>query len=197
MNDESFEGKLSEMRELYQENKDVATKHMNICIRGTKNEISDIKNNKKLSKPEKMWLWGVIIVIMLAGLLNFSQYYMYFFGALFFFSGHFVALKVRGFGLVFLFSHSITGMCLMVASQLNLYDGEVFVPSALLSDISQNALIYVGGAALAFIVATVLVIVYNISNKVKEMDHSFLYPITIYAVGFIMACLFTRVMFLI
>ena len=195
MNNDVFENKLNEIRDLYQKDPQITGKAVNRCIQNIAGEIRYKKQNQ-MNKIDKYGIGILIAIIALAGFLNPSQYFFYFFGMIFFLSGHFVAIKVKGFGLIFLFSHSVTGMGIMISSFFSLLESSSIKISALLSDLSQNALMYLSGAAFICVVATIVVIIYNLSDRFKALNHSILYALSLYAIGFIMFGLFSKIVYL-
>ena len=140
-----------------------------------------------LTKEEKIVLFLLSLIILLEGLFILrtnGNLYMYFFGFAFFLSGHFVGMNVVGFGLIFLFSHSVTGMGIMIASMLNIFN------NPLLTDLSTSEYCYLIIALSLFIIATTYVIIYNLSWKIKEIKYSKYIPLVIYIIGFLMVGLF-------
>ena len=143
-----------------------------------------------LTKEEKIVLFLLSLIILLEGLFILrtnGNLYMYFFGFAFFLSGHFVGMHEKGFGLIFLFSHSVTGMCIMIVSMLNAVD------NPLLTDLSIKEYCYLIVMFFFFIIATIYVIVYNLSTKIKLIKYSKFIPLVIYTIGFLMAGLFNIV----
>jgi len=143
--------------------------------------------NDLLSKQEKIVLLILSLIILLEGLLILTidgNIYMYYFGFVFFMAGYFIGISEKGFGLIFLFSHSVTGMGLMIASMLNVFN------NPLLTDLSTIEYCYLIIALSLFIIATTYVIIYNLSWKIKEIKYSKYIPLVIYIIGFLMVGLF-------
>ena len=84
----------------------------------------------------------------------------------------------------------------MISSFFSLLESSSIKISALLSDLSQNALMYLSGAAFICVVATIVVIIYNLSDRFKALNHSILYALSLYAIGFIMFGLFSKIVYL-
>ena len=148
-------------------------------------DIEAEKLSHKFSKEEIMTLVFLSVIILIEGIYfiniktDSTRVMLFIFGYLFFLSGHFVGMYVKKFGLIFLFSHSLTGICFMVGSLVG-----KLITSPLLSDISQNAILHFQMAALLIIAAIVYIIVYNLNDKVKTYWYSSYLPLVAYVLAF-------------
>ena len=146
-------------------------------------------------RNQKIILVILSVIVLLEGLLNLlikrdagSNYLaleVYFFGYVFFLSGYFIGMNEKGFGIIFLFSHGVIGLLIMCFSFLQ---DSFSVP--LLSDLPRNAGNYLCATLSFFVVATINVIAYNISDRVKQTKYSVYIPLILYIIGFAMVGLF-------
>lgn len=137
---------------------------------------------------DKFMLSILIIIIIFVGLFNLQEFPMYLFGVVFFLAGHFVGMFVPIFGLIFLLSHSVTGMGLMIGSLL----GEFFT-SPIMSDNPKNIFTYLAINAVLYVVATLTVVIHNLSNEFKMRKYAIVLPMAIYTVAFIMSAILPRI----
>ena len=139
--------------------------------------LKELSINKKtiFSDLDFEMLYTVVIVIfiVLIGLINLSAYPIYIGGIVFFLAGIFVALYVSKFGLVFLFSHGLTGLFVMVASQIGSFDENSFANFLpLLSDNPSIAIyLYIGLGIIIFCAAFILTILHNLSDNFKNIKN--------------------------
>ena len=120
------------------------------------------KNNTikfSIKDNPKMKIFYVILmcfVIVLLGLSNLENFPMYFFGSIFFFAGLFVGLFVPVFGLIFLFSHGLTGFSLMI--------------SALNENLSSP--IYSDASGYAYVILIVLMVIFALLGFIFTILHN-------------------------
>lgn len=188
-NREKFDDYIIELREMYEKNPTVALQE----ARASLQRMRSRKNGRKrgiLSDINIEVLGTCIFAILIAllGLLNIESIPMYIFGLVFFLAGHLVGMREKGLGLVFLFSHGVTGLCIMVASQI----GELF-SSPLIDDLPKDAYFYMIIALVLFVMALLMVILYNLSDNLKSIKGSILIPILLYAIAFLMVVFFPRI----
>ena len=106
----------------------------------------------------------LITIIVLIGLINISSSYLfYLMGIVFFLSGIFIGFNEKGFGLIFLFSHGFSGLCLMIGSQI--YD---VINNPLLHDNAYNVWIYMGIGVLLIIIAFLIAVFINLSDNLRH-----------------------------
>ena len=104
-----------------------------------------------------------MLVIVFIGLLSYKTEFVYYIGLIFFIAGVFFELYVPYFGLVFLFSHGLTGLGVMISGLC----GSVF-NLFLTGDASIGIYIICAVSVLIFIAAFIMGVLYNISNNFKS-----------------------------
>ena len=189
--DEKLDNCIDELKRLYEVDPKRAIKE----VERFNANLKSIVFSKQPSEVEKrnniIVLVVLSIIILLEGLFiltgsgKVASIGLYFAGFLFFISGHFVGMNDKGYGLIFLFSHSVTGMCLMISSML----GNI-INNPILSDLPTNGYYYLLATIAMFVVATIYVIIFNLSERVKQIKYSRFIPLIIYIIGFAMAGLF-------
>lgn len=187
---------IDELEKVYQSNPDLAIKeaHDSLLRLGLYNDNSS--NTKyRYSNNSLGSVFGdinidILITVLLAifgiclGFINFMNpdySAMWFVGYIFFIAGHFIGMYVPVFGLIFLFSHSITGLSIMNASIL-----EPILKNPIMQDNPKNIFLYISIVIGIYIIATLLVILHNLSNKLKKRNHMMFIPLGIYTIGFIL-----------
>ena len=187
---------IDELEKVYQSNPDLAIKeaHDSLLRLGVYNDKSP--NTKyRYSNNSLGSVFGdinidILITVLLAifgaclGFFNMSDSNfagMWFFGYIFFIAGHFIGMYVPIFGLIFLFSHSITGLSIMNASII-----EPILKNPIMQDNPKNVFIYISIVIGIYIIATLLVILHNLSSKLKEKKHMMFIPLSIYTLGFVL-----------
>ena len=119
----------------------------------------------------KAILIGSIIIILLVGLLplktgDIECIPFYYFGFIFFIAGFFIGTSIPGFGIIFLFSHGLTGLGLMtVPLLLNITNNPY------MTDNPKNIYIYLGVICALFAVAVIKTIIDSL-NKLKNISFS-------------------------
>jgi hypothetical protein len=120
----------------------------------------------------KAILIGSIIIILLVGLLplktgDVESIPFYYFGFIFFIAGFFIGTSIPGFGIIFLFSHGMTGLGLMtVPTLLNI------INNPYMTDNPKNIYIYLGVICVLFAVAVIKTIIDSL-NKLKNISFSY------------------------
>lgn len=128
----------------------------------------------------------VIIILLLGIVAIVNNNIIYYFGCAFFIAGLYIGLTVPKFGLLFLISHGMTGIGFMLVPQVS-----NILKSPYLSDVPGNDIIILLYCALfCFIIAFIMTVIYNLSDKVKINKYFLpvifiLYLITISIVLFI------------
>ena len=110
---EEFNGYIDKLKDAYDNNPNKVSKE----VRDTLIRLKLIKRGKFLSDVNKSTVFLIIeiLLIVLIGLLSYKTGFVYYGGLIFFIAGVFIGLYVPYFGIVFLFSHGLTGLCIMVA----------------------------------------------------------------------------------
>lgn len=176
-----FDSKIEKLRELYNLKPTETINEINKAIINLKNGKSE--SFEEVKNSNKALISGIFAVcIFLISITNIKygsdQFMMYFFGTIFFLAGLFVGLNVPVFGIIFLFSHGVTGLGVMCASKI-----KSILESPLMTDSPTN-LQYLLVLGVGLIVAGIIsVIFYNVSYKIKEQKYSLLIILAIFAAG--------------
>ena len=122
--------------------------------------------------------------IVLLGLSNLENFPMYFFGSVFFFAGLLIGLFAPFFGLIFLFSHGLTGFSLMInALNENL-------ASPVYSDASGYAYVILISLMVSFaLLGFIFTIIHNIKIN-KDNKYRLLLPFIFFFISLFIAALF-------
>lgn len=182
MND--YEKYEKEMNELHNTN----SESIKVDIRGSKR--NKLFNNK--IRLENLWMGIFIVIIALLGIVailkNDGEGVMYYFGMIFFIAGYFVGIKVPAFGIIFLFSHGMTGLGIMLAALSDTQMNDFPIDLKVFDDISITNISYTAIGYIFLVLGFITAIIYNlsiISGKVREKDYLKLVPIGIFTVGLV------------
>ncbi len=134
----------------------------------------DYKISKKTLEPKndhKIFIKLLIIfalLLILIGLTSFkynvNNFPFYYFGLAFFIGGLCVGLFVQGMGILFLFSHGLTGICIILLNQIT-----YILKNPVVSDSGSNIYMWIGSSIILTIIGIILTIIYNISNRLKNV----------------------------
>ncbi len=184
----------NKLKQLHEINPKMAKKEIKLFNSKLNSLIKYEKIEKDKTKPSNKSVLIVLSIIIFLEILflvdtnsDSLSYFLYLFGYAFFLSGHFIGMNVPYAGIVFLFTHSVTGMCIMISSLV----GKSIV-SPVITDLSQTAINYLVICLILFILATLYVIAYNISSKVREVKYSNYIPLCIYILAFAMTGMFNH-----
>lgn len=110
----------------------------------------------------------IIIEYLCIPLFKFDMevFQMFLFGSIFFFSGLFVSMQAKYFGLIFLFSHGVTGLGIMLGFML-LNDKSKLI----LSDVSSNKMSFLKYGEVIIIIGIILSIIYNLNDNWKKKEY--------------------------
>ena len=144
-------------------------------------------NKFSIKDNPKMIVFYVILIcfaIVLLGLSNLENFPMYFFGSVFFFAGLLIGLFTPFFGLIFLFSHGLTGFCLMInALNENL-------ASPIYSDASGYAYVILISLMVSFaLLGFIFTIIHNIKIN-KDNKYRLLLPFIFFFISLFIGALF-------
>ena len=119
-NKESFDSYISKINEYYTKNEKVTINELKEATNRMQNaiEFPNKFRNSIMLNLDKVIIGIFIFLTVLLGLLNIQGFGLYFFGMAFFFSGLFVGMFIKYFGLIFLFSHGLTGFVFMINTML-------------------------------------------------------------------------------
>ena len=162
--DEKFDDCIDELKKLYEVDPQIAVDEVKIFNSKLRNRVFQIETRKNI-----LILIILSAIILLESLLtlisNDSEFILlYFAGFIFFIAGHFIAMNVKGFGLIFLFSHSILGMSLMISPLVGLR-----LDSPIMTDLPLTAHYYLGVTLFMLVTATVYVIAFNLNDRLKKL----------------------------
>ena len=191
-----------ELDELYEKNSNYTLNNFKRFIQRLRNgdEVRDVEDVVATEVNEKKLQIYLCIVIGLIGLLNIKLYFIYLFGIVFFYAGFFIGMNSKDGGIIFLFTHGLTGLFLMVFALLSSFNNGDFIPifnSPIFSDSPTNVYIYLGIAGVLTVIAFIYVINYNLSNKLKKFNYSSVIPLCMFGVAILMTALFKTVFHLI
>ena len=190
--DNLFNLYLAKITDAYQNDKNksyhIIKKYVDILNIDNKKEVkeNDIDNVRFKLDPKFNILYIVIIcfIIILLGLFSLESFPGYFFGSVFFFAGLFIGLFVPIFGLIFLFSHGLTGFCIMMGSIGERFTGPLY------SDASGSGyFMLLGLAAILAICGFIFTILHNI-GILKKHEYGVLIPFLFFLGCFLICALF-------
>lgn len=181
----SFDEKLSEIRKYYVENPQQVDHEVSICLYNIKN--LNIEKKGFLSDVSYDILLFCILSIIIAciGFFHLSNIGLYIFGLVFFIVGLLIGLNTKIFGIIFLFSHGVTGLFIMEGALL----GDI-VNSPIFSDSPTNIYFYFGVNIIIFFISLICSILYNLSDNLKKYKYLKCIILLFYLLGFLMTGLF-------
>ena len=195
MNDDRFSKNIEKINELY-------SRKPSKTIRELDRAISNIEENDDKGflgdvDPGILarCLFGIAIVLL--GFVNPSNFLPYLGGCIFFIAGVMIGLGVKAFGLIFLFSHGITGLIVLCATTLSGGDIESLFGlfnNPIMSDNPRYITIYLIAALLCAVFATISTILYNLSDELKRKKYSIYVPLVLYFLAILMVVIFPRIM---
>lgn len=149
---------------------------------------------------EKLAIVGICLMIALCALLvpNLTSVWMFMGGIVFFLAGLLVGLNEQGFGLIFLFSHGMTGLFAIILSFFsNLENADKpfsIFNNAIFSDggVPNELKIYLGSIIIIFIVALIYSILHNLSPVLKKNKKHMIIILLLYFVAILLTGLTTR-----
>lgn len=147
-------------------------------------------NNIKIDSKTNVTLvmFFVCFLIFMLGFLNIKGIFGYIAGSVFFFAGLFIGLYIKGFGLIFLFSHGMLGLMSMSSSLLGFDFSDSIGP--MLSDGSSFSFIFIIFLiALFYILGVILTILHNLT-KFRERKFAIIFPISCFGIGLLICGLF-------
>lgn len=160
----SFDEKLNKIKELHDKNPVLINYEVDYII-------SKYGLERKID-PKKLKTYISVAFVILCALLGLVNVFsgnvdidisLYYFGILFFLAGLFIGLGVKTFGLIFLFSHGMTGLALMLIPIIKSLKLQVY-----LTDSPTFLLIYLGIIIIAVILAIILTALYNLNDRLKD-----------------------------
>ena len=192
MNDD-IEDLISQIRKLNEKYPNKVKRELRNLINLFNSANNNYENKIIPNDIDKEKLLAVIICTAMA-LLGFINVFsnpeagVYFFGLVFFLAGFFVGVTQKGFGLIFLFSHGVTGLGIMVGFVLK----DIF-NNPLLQDGINNIHIYLGITLLIFVLAIITTAIRNLSDSFKNKQYSLLIPLSLFFIGLFMVTLLPKI----
>lgn len=187
MNDDKYKESLNKINKYYKENPDITTNELEKAVYNIEYNIlmknNDVKNSKGID-IEPVWLYriGFVILILLIGLIDIAYGNFdgnYYFACIFFLAGLFVGLYVRGFGLIFLLSHGLSGLALMIGPTI-----KSILSSPIITDLANKSILFfIVIGIIALITAFLMTALYNLSNKIQGNKYSLLIIFILYIFG--------------
>lgn len=149
-------------------------------------KITEKNNNPLLDKDEAKIFLLVIIALssLLLCLFNFTAAPLILFGLVFFWAGLLIGQNVKGFGIIFLFSHGGTGFGLVMGSLLS-----DFIGNPIVNENPQIFTYYYGAIAFVAVCAFVFTVLLNLSDELKKRKFSQILSIGLFYLAFIMAAI--------
>ncbi len=187
MNDDKYKECLNKIDEYYKKSPDITTDELEKAVYNMEYNIltkDSISNTKKFWDIDIVWLYriGFVLLILLIGLIDIAYGNFdgnYYFACIFFLAGLFVGLYVRGFGLIFLLSHGLSGLALMIGPTLK----SIF-SSPIITDLSNKGILFfIVIGIVALITAFLMTALYNLSNKIQNNKYSLLIIFILYIFG--------------
>lgn len=166
----------------YKINKQKAYQENLVVSYPTNNEEHLFKSNINSEFAFQFVIYIIMILFSTMMLLpnNIENISLFIFGIVFFIAGFNVATgkDTKGFGLIFLFSHGMTGYGIMIGS---LIGGRI--NEAILSDIGGNTNFYLLLTISVILIAVIGTIIYNLNDAWKNEMRYKLIILLLYAVG--------------
>ena len=179
---------INKIRHKFKENPEEVNNELKKVI----NNLEHEKKDNTLTKIAREVNWDILLVcvlgIMIASLGLFSGgILLYLFGLVFFFAGVYMGLFVKGFGVLFLFSHGMTGLCFMEGSII-----AKVIENPRFTDGYNMLYIYAGIVILIFAVATVITMIHNFSDTARKIKWFKVVPVALYFLGFLLSIIFVH-----
>lgn len=186
----SFDEKLNKIKELHDKNSMIIDHEVDYIISkyGTERKID----------PKKLKTYMSVTFFILCALLGLVNVFnsnididisLYYFGILFFLAGLFIGLNVKSFGLIFLFSHGMTGLGLMLIPIIKSLELKVY-----LTDSPTFLLIYLGIIIIAVILAIILTVLYNLNDRLKDNIKIYLLIFILYLLSITMVVILPKIL---
>ena len=168
------------LNDLYDKNPDAAISRIKLSLYRlgviTKNRIDD----------KQFDLIGIIVIsilIFLMAFINFSALYL--FGFVFFISGLMVTMFMPKAPPIFLFSHGLLGLGIMIFSDVsNIFENPI------MSDKPTYITIYLGISFILLLIGFISTIVHGYSKKISEIRHIKIYLLLFFLIGLLMIRVF-------
>ena len=153
-----------------------------------KDKIKEILIEFKDNHFEQFIASVLLILIALVGLFNIDKYFLYLFCFMFFIGGYYCAIKEKGIGLAFLFTHGLIGICPMFF----ILTGST-LENPMMNDGATNIYIYIGIAVSLIIISFLEAVIYNLSDKLKTKKYMRFIPLITILIAMIMLGILPRI----
>lgn len=189
-----FDMYIDKLKEIYNEDPTKATKEAHDSLLRMGYFKKDVKNSngKKVLRYEdidKLLIAISLIITALIGIFNSSIYSVYFFGLIFFIAGILISIYVRGFGLIFLFSHGMSGYAIMMGSLLS-----SLADNPILKDNPKNIYAYIFIIVTISIIGVIMSFIFNILGKEKIKRPLIILPLALYNIALFMAAILPKIL---
>ena len=182
--EEQFEDYIQKLRQEFQENPKLALQEAQNSLRRLSTPKKKILNREN----RKIFLIAIyFIVIAIIGLINYTSIPLYLGGFVFFVSGLLIGLYIEKFGLIFLFSHGMTGLGLMLGSELF-----GVITSPFISDAPIYIYILLGIIFLLVILGLITAILYNLSDALKDNEYFVFIPLILFGIAILIAVIVSK-----
>ena len=182
--EEQFEDYIQKLRQEFQENPKLALQEAQNSLRRLSTPKKKILNREN----RKIFLIAIyFIVIAIIGLINYTSIPLYLGGFVFFASGLLIGLFIEKFGLIFLFSHGMTGLGLMLGSELF-----GVITSPFISDAPIYIYILLGIILLLVILGLITAILYNLSDALKSNEYFVFIPLILFGIAILIAVIVSK-----
>ena len=180
INEDEFNEYIKKLQELFKQNPEKATKEAHDSLE----RLTTNSKEKFLDEKEKSIFYQVLffIIIALIGLLNIKTYLFYLFGLIFFATGSLIGLYLKGFGLIFFFSHGMTGLGFMMAGML----GEL-ITNPFMSDAPIYVYCILGLIVFLIVLAIISSILFNLSDRLKKRKNFIFVPLLLFGAAILIA----------
>ncbi len=128
----------------------------------------------------------ITFLILITGSLSIDP--LFYFGFVFFIVGLMVGLFVRGFGIIFLFSHGLTGLSFMLSNII-----KPVLDSPIMNEAPTKIYMYLNTGILFLIIPTILVVIASFSERLRTLKHFKIYIMIMYYIGIAIIRLFPSI----
>lgn len=184
-----FEENINKLRHQFQEK----PKEVNRELKKLIHNLEKTKEDSVFGNIFKDIAWDILLIcvlaIMIAAMGLFSKNIgLYIFGLAFFLAGLGTGLFAKTFGIIFLFSHGVTGLCIMEGTMI----GDLF-SNPKFTDGTSMLYFYCGIVILIFAIATIITIIHNLSDTAKKIKWFKIIPMVLYFLGFLLTIVFINI----
>lgn len=144
--------------------------------------------NPKLEKIFKIVFAFIILLAGLMGLADKSFDGTYYAGAIFFLSGIFLTLSDDNFNLIFLFSHGLIGICLML--YVTVY---MILKSPAMSDLTNDIIMYLIISVAMIMTGFITTALYNLNYRFRNYKYSLPIILLLFLIGILMIKFFPTI----